>query len=132
MKRTAFALVVVLALAAIALAACGGTTGTGGGTGGGTTVVLNNLAFNPSSLQVSVGATVTFRNDDQVPHHIVVGNDDLGEQQPGTTKTWKAPSDGTYAMKCLIHPEMKGTITVGSGGSTIGTQAPSGSGTPGY
>lgn len=130
MKR--FIIAGALALMLLALVACGGTTTNSGGSTSGNTIVLKNLAFNPSSLSVSVGDTVTFSNEDNVPHHIVVGTDDLGQQQPGETKTWKAPADGTYQMKCIIHPSMTGQITVGSGGSTIGTAPAGGSSGGGY
>ncbi|HEY3317767.1 MAG TPA: cupredoxin domain-containing protein [Coriobacteriia bacterium] len=118
-----------------ALAACTGASApSGGGTGGvksgGNTITLQNIAFSPTSLTVKSGDSVTFKNADQVPHHIVVGTDDLGEQQPGESKTWKAPKDGNYIMKCLIHPSMQGQITVGAGGSTVGT-APTGGGPSG-
>ncbi len=122
----------LLVVLAVALVACSGrqNAAPSSETTSGNTIVLQNFAFNPASLTVKVGDTVTFRNADQVPHHIVVGTDDLGIQQPGQSVTWKAPSDGVYMLKCLIHPSMRGQITVGSGGSTIGT-APAGGAMPG-
>jgi plastocyanin len=101
--------------------------GTSSGSSGGETITLQNLSFSPSTLTVKAGDRVDFKNADQVPHHIVVGTDDLGEQAPGEDKTWTAPKDGIYLMKCLIHPQMQGQITVGAGGSTVGTAAPGGS-----
>jgi plastocyanin len=127
MRRTRqiLALVVVaLAAAALVVAACAPAST------GGNKITLQNIAFNPASLTVKAGDTVTFNNADSVSHHIVVGTDDLGVQQPAETKTWKAPKDGVYIMKCLIHPTMQGKITVGAGGSTVGT-APAGGGTGG-
>jgi plastocyanin len=97
------------------------------GSTGASTITLRNKAFDPATLKVNAGDTVTIMNADQVPHHIVVGTDDLGEQAPGESKTWKAPKDGVYALKCLIHPEMRGEITVGAGGSRVET--PAGGGT---
>ena len=140
MLRTRHVLAMTVLLGTLfALAACSSGTsapssgGTSGGTSGGNTVTLQNVAFNPASLSVKAGDTVTFKNADQVPHNIVVGTDDLGIQQPGESKTWKAPKDGTYVMKCLIHPSMQGQITVGAGGATVGTlPAGGGAGTPGY
>lgn len=140
MRRTRNAIVLLAVAAGVALAvvACstgggGGASSSGGGASGGNTITLQNLAFNPASLSVKAGDTVTIKNEDQAPHHIVVGNDDLGEQAQGESKTWKAPKDGVYMMKCLIHPSMQGQITVGAGGSTVGS-APAGGGStgPGY
>lgn len=128
-------LAVVLVCSTLALVACG-SSGTSGGTNtggasGGTTVTLQNIQFSPSSLKVASGATVTIENKDPMPHHIVIGTDDLGEQTAGTSKTWTAPGDGVYVMKCLIHPSMSGQITVGAGGKTIGTP-PAGGSSGGY
>lgn len=106
---------VLFAIAACAAPASNTTTTSGN------TVTLKNIAFNPSTLTVKTGATVTVTNADQVEHHIVIGTTDLGVQPPGKTVTWKAPADGVYIMKCLIHPTMSGQVTVGAGGSTIGT-----------
>lgn len=116
----------------LALSACSGTsTPSGGGTGGGSTITMKDNAFDPAALTVKAGDTVTFKNADSVPHRIVVGTDDLGEQGPGEDKTWKAPKDGTYPMRCTIHPSMQGRITVGAGGGGNGT-APPGGGSSGY
>jgi plastocyanin len=113
------ALVLVVMLAAIVafVSACssGGTTGTGTtGTTGGTVIVEKNIAFSPTTLNVKVGDTVTFENQDSVAHHVVVGTTDLGQQQPGQNVTWKADTAGTYEFRCVIHPSMTGRITVGS------------------
>lgn len=130
MRRTVL-VVAAVALAAVTVAciACS-TPSTGGGAGGTNTVTLQNIAFNPSTLTVKPGDRVTFKNADSVDHHVVVGTDDLGIVSPGTSVMWTAGSDGVYTMKCLIHPSMVGQITVGAGGSTIGT-APSGGGSSG-
>ncbi len=119
---------------ALALAACAPPSGQsqGGSTSsGGKTITLQNIAFNPPTLTVKAGDTVTFKNADNVPHHIVVGTDDLGQQAQGESKTWKAPKDGVYMMKCVIHPSMQGQITVGAGGPTVGTPSTGTSGTGG-
>ena len=138
----ALAAAAVIVVALLALAACsspastGGTTsgataggsgassGSGGGGGGATTVVEQNYQFSPSSVTVALGSTVTFDNKDTVPHHVVVGTKDLGVQQPGASVTWTADTDGTFSVKCLIHPSMAGQVTAGSGGTTGGSSAP--------
>jgi plastocyanin len=84
------------------------------------TIVEQNFAFAPSTLTVPVGTVVTFVNQDQVAHHVFVGTTDLGVQQPGASVTWNATANGTFAVKCVIHPSMTGQITVGAAGSTGG------------
>lgn len=140
MKRLAtMALATLAALTmAAALASCSPTpapsgSGKSGGTSGGQTIVEKGFTFNPSSLTVNVGDTVTFTNQDSVAHHVVVGTTDLGEQAAGQSVTWKADANGTYVLKCLIHPSMTGQITVGSGGPTVGTPSnPSSGSSSGY
>jgi plastocyanin len=152
--RTSLRFVAGAALAAavaFALIGCGGsgtstvtptpgTGGTGGSTAAPNTVIEKNKAFDVTSLTVKVGDTVTFANQDTVPHDIVVGTQDLGRQDPGQSVTWSATKDGTYGFKCIIHPSMTGQIVVGAGGSTTpptgtsgaapggSTSAPSGGG----
>lgn len=119
-----FGVLCVVALALVALAGCtgaatsGGTTtpSTGGtssgGTSGGVTVVESNYAFDPSAVSAKVGDVVTFKNEDSVPHHVMIGTTDLGEQAPGSSVTWTATAAGTFPFACSIHPSMTGEITV--------------------
>lgn len=113
-------------IAILAITACSGTTTGTGGSGtstGATTVVEKNFAFNPANLSVKVGDVVTFSNQDNVAHHVVVGTTDLGVQQPGKDVMWTASKDGVIPVKCLIHPSMLGQITVGTGGGSTSTPA---------
>lgn len=123
----ALAAVLVVALTACATSPLvpGGstaTTGVSSSTGPrSATITEQNFKFDPSTLAVGMGDTVSFSNQDTVAHHVVVGTTDLGVQQPGTTVTWTASQDGTFALKCLIHPSMTGQITVGVAGSATST-----------
>jgi len=116
--RVTFLVGLVLAVALVAgcssyKAPSGGGGQSGGGTSGGTTVTEKDFAFTPQTLQVKVGDTVTFKNEDSAPHHVVfqAGND-LGEQQQGQSVTYKAVSRGSFPYKCVIHPSMTGTLVV--------------------
>ncbi len=128
----AVATLLAIALSLVACGTSGGTSGGGTSSGGtsGNTITLQNIQFSPPSLSVQPGATVTVNNKDSVDHHIVIGTDDLGIIAPGGSASWTAPTrDGVYLMKCLIHPSMSGQITVGAGGSTVGTPSSGGGGT---
>ena len=116
---------VALALTALVLSACsssGSSTtapATGGGSapppaasGGGSTVTEANLAFSPTSVTVKVGDTVTFENKDSAPHDVKIDGQDLGNQAPGATVTWKATKAGTFPFSCTIHPSMTGQVVV--------------------
>lgn len=102
--------------------------GKGGDTGGGAavsvppgTVALSGYAFQPATLSVATGTTVTFTNSDSVAHAIVEGQDGTpaaGQTaqtvQPGQSVTHAFPTAGTVMLTCTIHPSMQLTVTVGS------------------
>ncbi len=72
--------------------------------------------FSTDSITVKKGETLTFLNDDTVPHNIMSasqGNEfNLGSQPPGssTDVTFKEAGDATVI--CAIHPRMKMTVKV--------------------
>ena len=113
------ALTLALALAVLGCSGCGGssTTGTDGGTSGGTgpaglTVVEKDFAFDPASLTVGVGDSVTFENLDSAPHNVSIDGRELGTQNQGEIVTWTAEKAGTFPYSCTIHPSMTGEIIV--------------------
>ena len=123
---------------ALGLAACGGdddsgggssgggsstgqSSGGGSGSGSGTNVSLKNIQFDPKDLTVKAGQTITFTNDESVPHDVhkesgpggdFASGPDGGMQQGDTFKL-KLDKPGTYKYVCHVHaPGMAGTITV--------------------
>jgi nitrite reductase (NO-forming) len=108
--------------------AAGGATGTGatGGEGGGTGVSivpgsssLTTDAYSPNPAQVSVGATVTWTNDDSQPHTATSGEGatpdqrfDSGIMAPAATFSHTFAEAGEYPYFCLLHPNMVGTVSV--------------------
>lgn len=78
------------------------------------TVEISGFAFSPSSLEVSAGTAVTWKNKDSVPH---TATGDNGEFDTGTipsggqaSHTFSTP--GTYAYHCSVHSSMKATVVV--------------------
>ncbi len=47
------------------------------------TVVEKGFAFDPATLDVKVGDTVTFKNEDSAPHNVKIDGKELGAQDPG-------------------------------------------------
>ena len=134
LKRLSVAIVGATVLA-FGLAACGGddddSGGTGGGGaatteepasgGGGAQVSLKNIQFNPKDITVKPGETITFTNDESIPHDVhktsgpgpdfSSGGD--GGMQQGDTFELKLDKPGKYDYVCHVHaPGMAGTITV--------------------
>ncbi len=83
-------------------------------TAGQNSITMKGLAFNPSSLTISKGATVTWTNDDSTTHTVTsdTGAFDSGNLSPGATYTRQFNDTGTFPYHCTIHPFMKATITV--------------------
>jgi plastocyanin len=83
-----------------------------------TTVEIRNNAFNPPQLNVAPGTTVTFVNNDTVPHTATADNGlfDSGELAPGASYPVVLDGAGTVTYHCKLHPEMQGSIVVGEAG----------------
>jgi plastocyanin len=77
-------------------------------------------AFQPNPAQVSIGATVTWTNDDSQPHTVTAGENATSDQQfnsdlmaPAATFSHTFTEPGDYPYFCLIHPNMVGEVSVG-------------------
>ncbi|HJU14517.1 MAG TPA: plastocyanin/azurin family copper-binding protein [Candidatus Nitrosotalea sp.] len=78
--------------------------------------------YSPTLIDIQVGDTVTWRNDDSAVHTVssgtpnlgVDGRMDSGIMNPGSTFSHTFDKAGTYGYYCLIHPWMTGTINVGT------------------
>lgn len=73
---------------------------------------IKSFAFEPASLKVAVGATVTWTNDDAVDHTITGPGFDSGQVVPHATFSRTFDKAGTYDYSCGIHPSMKGQVVV--------------------
>ena len=77
-------------------------------------VDIGDSVFSPTTLSVSVGDTVTWRNADDRPH-TVTSNDgvfDSGNLDEGVGFSFTFSEPGTYTYRCDYHPEMQATIVV--------------------
>ena len=67
-------------------------------------------AFSPDTLTVQAGQVVQFTNEDAYPHQIYVASDttkfESGLQLPGSTVNVTFAHDGTFEVRCAIHPRM--------------------------
>ena len=119
----ALAAVLVLALALVLVGCSGGSSSTtnppSSGTttvdkpaAGATTIVEKGFAFDPATLEVKVGDTVTFKNEDSAPHNVSIDGKQLGNQDQGASVTWTAEKAGSFPYSCTIHPAMTGEIVV--------------------
>jgi plastocyanin len=98
-------------------------------------VAILDFDYAPLTLSVGVGTTVTWRNEGVAPHTVTAkdGSYDSGFLATGEEYRRQYEAAGVYEYLCAIHPQMVGTIVVGSseaggagGGAAAGgeSQAP--------
>ena len=89
-------------------------------------VTIVDFAFEPATIGVSAGATVSWTNTGQVVHTVTADNGafNSGEMSPGATVTGTFNTPGTYTYHCSIHPDMTGTLIVTAAGETAPAAAP--------
>ena len=79
------------------------------------TVNIKSYSFQPATLNVPAGTTVTWHNQDNVQHTVTSDVQDLfdsGTIATGKKFTYTFQAPGSYSYHCSIHPGMKGTIIV--------------------
>lgn len=87
------------------------------GTPGPTThqVAISGFRFVPANLEVAVGDTVVWTNDDSASHTVDStdgGPLDSGTLRQGDTFQFTFTSEGTFPYQCDLHPSMQGQIIV--------------------
>jgi plastocyanin len=79
-----------------------------------TEVKIDNFAFAPQRVVVKSGTTVTWINDEDIPH-TVASSTKLFKSNALDTKdkfTFTFTTPGAYEYFCSLHPHMTGTIVV--------------------
>ena len=121
MLRKAAVLAVLLAGPALTAFGCGG-----GGDGApapnataapaAVEVGIADFLFEPDGVVVAAGGEVTWRNDDSASHTATEDSDppgfDTGILKKGDEDTVTFDDPGTYEYICVLHPFMRGTVTV--------------------
>jgi plastocyanin len=123
----------LLAAGALLLAGCGGEASKGGyasgpntqtkarsspaapSGGGGAQVTMTNITFKPETLTARVGQTVTWKNQDGVPHDVKATQGASFKSailQPGQSYSYKLAKAANVVYVCTIHPTMKAQIRV--------------------
>ena len=79
-------------------------------------VDIEGFAFQPATLTVPPGTTVTWTNQDNAPHTVtsVDGKFDSGSLSKGQEFSFNFTEPGVYDYHCKIHPSMRGQIEVTS------------------
>ena len=78
-------------------------------------IAIADFSFSPKMFTVSPGATVTWINDDKVPHVISSADNQFQKStllQPEQSFSNTFATRGTYSYFCSVHPRMTGKIIV--------------------
>jgi plastocyanin len=88
-------------------------------------ISIDNFTFNPQSLTVKAGTTVTWTNKDDIPHGIGSANNAFKRSEALDTDnsfSFTFTTPGTYQYFCYIHPHMTGTVVVEAATGSNATQ----------
>src|SRR5262245_35664929 len=78
-----------------------------------TAVKIGNFTFGPQELKVKAGTTVTWTNEDDIPHTVVSPNNFRSKVlDTDGTYSFTFTTPGTYKYFCSLHPHMTATVVV--------------------
>lgn len=78
-------------------------------------VGMKGLQFEPRDVTVKVGTTVTWVNNEEIPHNVVAEEGaDFESDTFGKDGTYEYVADAPGVVKyvCTLHPGMEGTLSV--------------------
>lgn len=77
-------------------------------------IKIDNFKFGPEKLTIDKGTEVTWTNQDDIPHSILMMAQGIRSKPLDTDNTFSYRFDkaGTYNYICGIHPAMHGTVVV--------------------
>ena len=78
-------------------------------------IKIDNFSFAPATLTVPVGTTVTWVNQDDIPHNIRSSEGNILKSPVMDTDqkfSYTFTKAGTYPYYCGIHPKMTGKVIV--------------------
>lgn len=80
----------------------------------GTRVSIVNFAFSPATIDVTVGTTVIWMNNDSTEHTVTSDTEvfNSGGMRRDATFSYTFNTAGTFTYYCAIHSYMKGTVVV--------------------
>ena len=77
-------------------------------------MIMKDMAFDPATVTIKAGESVTWTNEDSASHTVVGDNGEFESDSlsKGDTFSFTFDAAGTYAYHCSIHSSMKATVTV--------------------
>jgi plastocyanin len=111
------ALALALCLGAAGSLAVGGAAVSAAAQPAGPAVRIDNFVFGPEALTVSAGTTVTWINQDDIPHTVVANDRSFKSKVLDTDErfSFTFTKPGEYGYFCSLHPHMVGKVIVKAG-----------------
>lgn len=78
-------------------------------------VKIDNFSFGPATITIPAGSTVTWTNNDDVPHVVTSDDTKMFKSKPLDTDdhfSFTFTKPGIYNYYCAIHPKMTAKIVV--------------------
>lgn len=82
-------------------------------------VLVQGFRYQPATLEVSTGTTVTWSNEDNIDHTVTAGTPEAPETtfdidlpEAGTSGSHTFDEPGTYVYFCQVHESMRGEVVV--------------------
>jgi plastocyanin len=78
------------------------------------TAKIDNFTFEPDKLTVKAGTTVTWINEDDIPHTVVATDRAFRSKALDTDDkfSFTFTTPGSYEYFCSLHPHMKAVVVV--------------------
>jgi plastocyanin len=78
------------------------------------TVTIDNFSFKPNVITVKPGTHIVFKNQDDLPHTVVIPDMKVKSPMMDTDGSYEADFEkpGEYNYFCGIHPMMTGKVIV--------------------
>lgn len=79
------------------------------------TVKISNFVFAAQTITIPVGTTVTWINEDDIPHTVVANDKTTFKSKVLDTDdrfSFTFTKAGSYGYFCSVHPHMTGTVVV--------------------
>ena len=90
-------------------------TGSKGSSGPGANEVwIQGMAFDPSTITITTGTTITWTNNDAIGHSVTsdTGIFDSGIINASGTFSYTFDTAGTFTYHCKVHPTMTASVVV--------------------
>jgi plastocyanin len=112
MTRSRF-LLPLAALAALVAAGCGGAGESGEPVATTEVTMAKSYRFDPHTIEIEAGQSVTWTNDDNFTHTVQVDGQEDHEVEPGESVSIEFGEPGTYHYVCRLHrQDMDGEVIV--------------------